>query len=112
MSGGFLVSPETLSEKAKEITEVGASLKECATAGEQMGVGGLVYGVFFDPGMLPVLSTAKGQLVDLISDLATTADKISTKLDANAKTYAGVETFLHEHFSSLRTDTAGGTRGR
>jgi hypothetical protein len=112
VSGGFLVSPEALEGKAGEITEVGASIRECVAAGEEIGVGGLVYGVLFDPTMLPALSMSKDSLTDLIGDLAGAADQISANLTKNAKTYAGVETFLQDHFAGLRTETPGVPGGR
>jgi methyl-accepting chemotaxis protein len=112
VTGGFGVSAEELSDKSKEIGEVSSSIRECVAASDEMGVGGLVYGVLFDPTMLPVLSEAKDSLADMIGDLADAADQISTNLKKNADTYSSVETFLLDHFTGLQSQTGGGGGGR
>lgn len=107
MSGGFDVASDELAAKAGEIGEVSASIRECVAASDEMGVGGLVYGVLFDPTMLPILSQAKDCLARLIGDLAQATAQVSSNLKANADTYASVETFLLEHLNRLQVEGDG-----
>ncbi len=84
-----------------------SSITECGTAAQEMGVGGLVYGVLFDPTVLPLLDQVKDFMSEAIADLAQAADSISANLKKNSDTYAAVETFLTSHFGAMSTDTEG-----
>jgi hypothetical protein len=108
MSGGFDVASDELSDKSAEIGEVSTSIRECVAASDEMGVGGLVYGVLFDPTMLPILSEAKDSLASMIGSIADAASQISANLKKNADTYASVETFLIDHFNGLQAGGGGG----
>lgn len=108
---GFQASAEALSSKSTQIGEVGASIRECVQASDEMGVGGLVYGVYFDPTMLPALSMSKDRLAEIIGAVADGADQISANLKKNADTYASVETFLEQKIKEIDTGAAGGVGG-
>lgn len=111
MTGGFDVSSHALTAKSGEIAAVSASVRECVQASDEMGVGGLVYGILFDPTMLPVLSQAKNVLAELIGDVADAAEQISTTLKRNAETYESVETFLEQSLTEMFGEAAQGGSG-
>ncbi|MGI8760957.1 MAG: type VII secretion target [Jatrophihabitantaceae bacterium] len=114
MSGGFTASPEQLSEKSTAVAQVASSIRECVAASNTIGVGGLVYGVLFDPTMLPILSQAKDSLASTIGNVADAADGVSHGLTSNANSYRSVDQFLQEHLVGLagQAQDGGGTGGR
>jgi hypothetical protein len=110
MTAGFTVAASQLSEASTGVGEVGSSIKECVTAANTEGVGGLVYGVLFDPTMLPILSDAKDSLADMIGSVADAANAIAKGLKNNSATYDSVEKFLQSHFATLQGQADDGGR--
>lgn len=111
MTSGFAARPEQLDAKADAIGEVASGVRECVSAADEMGVGGLVYGVLFDPTLLPILSEAKDALKSMIGSVGDAADQIAQNLHRNAATYSSVEQFLQQHFSQLQGSADGGSGG-
>src|SRR5256885_13018214 len=57
--GGFNIDIEELNTQAESITGIVEGIRQARSASDEEGVGGLVYGVLFDPTMLPGVSQAK-----------------------------------------------------
>lgn len=91
MSGGFSVHPAELTGHAAEVSSVGHQVSECSTAANQEGVGGLVYGVLFDPTALPVLHEGKQHHAASITAAASLAQAIAAGLRSNAQTYTKID---------------------
>jgi hypothetical protein len=102
MSGGFRVSPDVLSQKAQAVDSISSGVQECVAASDEVGVGGLVYGVLFDPTMLPALSQAKDDLAETIGTIAKATGQVAAGLRKNAETYTSVEQFLAEQLDKMR----------
>ena len=59
MTAGFNVDTDELTTQAGAITGIVDGIRQARSASDEEGVGGLVYGILFDPTMLPALSSAK-----------------------------------------------------
>ena|SRR5256885_7246663 len=100
--GGFNIDIEELNTQAESITGIVEGIRQARSASDEEGVGGLVYGVLFDPTMLPGLSQAKDIYAQAITNCADIGDGIVKGLKANIKTYQGVEDDITKALNKLK----------
>ena len=103
MTGGFEVAPGELVEHSRSLAAIADGVADCREASDEEGVGGLVYGVLFDPTALPILSGVKSHLADLITNAAEVGHGIAGALSANATTYSDYDHTIHQDFRTLLT---------
>lgn len=99
---GFNVDTEELSRQAEAITEVAEGIREARSASDEEGVGGLVYGIIFDPTILPILTQAKDTFATAITNSADIGDAIAKGLKSNVDTYKAVEDELVKQFGKIQ----------
>ncbi|KQZ67158.1 type VII secretion target [Nocardioides sp. Root151] len=101
MSGGFYVDHTALAAKSKQVEAVAGPVRDCKDASETVGVGGLIYGVIFDPTALPILNSAQNNYTELIGTAADVGDSIAQGLQSNANSYQAAETALQEAIDKM-----------
>jgi hypothetical protein len=104
VSGGFNVDTEELNAQAEAITGIVEGIRQARSASDEEGVGGLVYGILFDPTMLPGLSQAKDIYAEAISNSAEIGEAIVKGLKANIATYQGVEQDITKALNKLKQE--------
>ncbi|HEY3631196.1 MAG TPA: type VII secretion target [Jatrophihabitantaceae bacterium] len=100
--GGFNVDTEELNTQAEAIRGIVEGIRQARSASDEEGVGGLVYGILFDPTMLPGLSQAKDIYAEAITNCAEIGEGIVKGLQTNIKTYQGVEEDITKALNKLK----------
>jgi hypothetical protein len=91
MTGGFHVDPDALRTHASSIDAVGEAVDTAHSAAGEENIGGLVYGVIFDPLVLVGMGAWTVHLQDLMRQSAEVARVIAGGVRSNADTYDGIE---------------------
>jgi hypothetical protein len=102
MTAGFNVDTAELDTQAEAITGVVEGIRQARSASDEEGVGGLVYGILFDPTILPILSSAKDTYAQAITNCADIGDAIVNGLKSNIATYKAVEDDVTKALQKLR----------